>query len=71
MVTQVAAGKRHSLVLTTEGRVCSFGSGLYHALGHGTTEDVWEPKLVRVWECLCLVSSCAHSSALLHSITHI
>jgi alpha-tubulin suppressor-like RCC1 family protein len=43
----VAVGKRHSLLLTSRGRVWSFGHGLYHALGHGTTDSEWSPKLVR------------------------
>ena len=43
---EVAVGKNHSLVLSSKGRVFSFGSGLYHALGHGSTDNVWSPKLV-------------------------
>lgn len=50
VVKQVAVGKRHSLLLTRKGRVWSFGSGLYHALGHGRLENVWEPRAVEALE---------------------
>lgn len=43
-------GKRHSLLLTGEGQVLSFGSGLYHTLGHGCVENEWEPRLVEALE---------------------
>lgn len=42
----VQVGKNHSLILTDQGRVLSFGSSLYHCLGHGSTENEWVPKRV-------------------------
>lgn len=51
-VEQVAVGKRHSLLLTRDGRVWSFGSGLYHACGQGRTENEWRPRLVEALEGL-------------------
>lgn len=42
----VQVGKNHSLILTDQGHVLSFGSSLYHCLGHGSTEIEWIPKKV-------------------------
>ena len=42
----VAAGKNHSLALTAEGALFSFGLGAYGRLGHGDTENPPQPKLV-------------------------
>jgi hypothetical protein len=50
IVEQAAVGKRHSLLLTRQGRAFSCGSGLYHALGHGRTENEWTPRLVGALE---------------------
>lgn len=38
-VTAISAGAYHSLVLTTEGKVYSWGVGRNGALGHGVTQD--------------------------------
>lgn len=46
-VRQVGVGKRHSMILSSSGRVATFGSGLYHQLGHGQTENEWTPRMVR------------------------
>lgn len=46
-VRQVKVGKRHSMILSSGGRVATFGSGLYHQLGHGQTENEWTPRMVR------------------------
>ncbi len=51
-VEQVGVGKRHSLLLTRRGQVLSFGSGLYHALGHGGMENEWAPRVVEALEGL-------------------
>ena len=43
-VAAIAAGSRHSMVLTHLGRVISFGNGTGGKLGHGDQEDQREPK---------------------------
>ena len=42
----IAAGTWHSLVLSVEGVVLSFGRGGYGKLGHGDEEDQLEPKVI-------------------------
>ena len=42
----VAAGDCHSLALTAEGTLFSFGSGYYGQLGHGDTANQPRPKRV-------------------------
>ena len=42
----VAAGGTHSLVLTRDGAVLSFGNGRHGQLGHGSRECHFEPKMV-------------------------
>lgn len=45
-VKQVAAGHQHSLLLTEEGHVYSFGEGLYGCLGHGDRQPRQVPTLI-------------------------
>ena len=45
-VRSVAAGHRHSLVLTEAGTVLSFGRGWSGALGHGDELDQLQPKVI-------------------------
>ena len=52
VVKKVAAGLYHSLVLTRDGCVFSFGIGDDGQLGHGNTDEQLVPKLVegpRIW----------------------
>ncbi|EDO45417.1 predicted protein [Nematostella vectensis] len=49
-VTQLAAGYSHTAVLTTEGKVYTFGGGLYGQLGLGTTSKQTLPQLVQALE---------------------
>jgi len=49
-VNAIAAGSSHSLVLTREGLVYSFGRGKFGRLGHGNHDDLCEPKVI---EALC------------------
>eukprot|EP00668_Euglena_longa_P036632 GGOE01047080.1.p1 GENE.GGOE01047080.1~~GGOE01047080.1.p1 ORF type:complete len:848 (-),score=221.65 GGOE01047080.1:951-3422(-) len=44
IVAQVAAGLNHSLVLTDQSEVFSFGWNAYGQLGHGTKRDSHKPK---------------------------
>ena len=45
-VVGVATGDYHSLVLTAEGALFSFGHGLFAPLGHGDTANQLQPKRV-------------------------
>ena len=47
-VKQVACGADFTLILTTEGRVYSCGSGAFGKLGHGDEQDKRLPSLVRI-----------------------
>lgn len=75
-VVQVAAGGglvrvAHSLLLTSTGRVLSFGTGQYGALGHGFSggrqlPDVLRPKYVDALadvRCVCVAAGELHSAA--------
>ena len=46
-IVQVAAGRRHSVALTREGELYTWGGGHYGALGHGSRKDCPEPTLVQ------------------------
>ena len=45
-VVAIAAGGDHSMVLTNEGEVLSFGSGCNRKLGHGDYKDQLEPMVI-------------------------
>lgn len=42
----IAAGWAHSALLTATGDLFTFGWGLYHQLGHGSTQNTYEPRSV-------------------------
>ena len=44
----VSAGSSHSLALTAEGALFSFGYGAYGRLGHGDAANQLQPKRVAV-----------------------
>ena len=46
MVVQVAAGKHHSMALTAEGDLYTWGQGDRGELGHGGRESLVEPRVV-------------------------
>ena len=48
-VVAVAADLKHSLALTTDGGVWSWGGGLYGVLGHGDHEDQLLPKKIEAF----------------------
>ena len=45
-ISQVACGWQHSMALTDEGQVFSWGYGEDGQLGHGTCDDSFSPKLI-------------------------
>ena len=45
-VVAIAAGNKHSMVLTGKGEVLSFGDGGNGQLGHGDDKDQHEPKVI-------------------------
>ena len=66
-VVAIAAGNTHSMVLTHEGAVLSFGWGMYGQLGHGEAEYQFEPKLIealRGVRVVAIEAGTAHSMAL-------
>jgi alpha-tubulin suppressor-like RCC1 family protein len=60
----------HSLLLTSTGRVLSFGAGQYGALGHGYTSgktlpDVLRPQYIDALAgicCICVAAGELHSA---------
>ena len=75
-IVQVAAGGglvrvSHSLLLTSTGRVLSFGCGQYGALGHGWSggkqlPDILRPKYIEALSgirCVCIAAGELHSAA--------
>ena len=64
----IAAGHKHSMVLTNEGEVLSFGRGQYGQLGHGYTQHSEEPQMVEELQQTVVWVACggAHTVALCH-----
>eukprot|EP00966_Prymnesium_polylepis_P026168 603441-Prymnesium_polylepis.1 len=61
----VAAGGRHSLVLSVSGDVYSFGDGRYGALGHGDEESQPIPKRIKkVTKVRTMAAGAAHNMLL-------
>lgn len=46
LVVQISCGLNHTLALTDEGEVYSWGQGLHGALGTGNKRDAFAPKWV-------------------------
>lgn len=46
-VSYLSAGFNHSAVITTNGKLYTFGNGMYGQLGHGDQEKQTTPKLVK------------------------
>ena len=73
-VVAISAGLRHSMVLTDEGAVLSFGEGIYRQLGHGDKKDQRVPKVIEALHGTRVVAISAggsHSMVLTLSLIHI
>lgn len=46
--SQAIAGPGHSIAVTSKGSVYTFGSNSSGQLGHGTTEEEWRPRPIRL-----------------------
>ncbi len=64
-VVAVSAGYFHSLAITTDGALCSWGGGIFSMLGHGDTQVQWQPKKVQALTGQRVV---AVSAGMVHSI---
>ena len=51
-IRDVSAGSSHSAAITSDGELYTWGLGEYGRLGHGDTNNVNKPKLVRL---ICLL----------------
>ena len=61
-VVAITAGDVHSMVLTDEGEVLSFGHGFGGRLGHGDQADQFEPKVIEALRGVRVVAIAASSS---------
>ncbi|XP_072258851.1 RCC1 domain-containing protein 1 [Pyxicephalus adspersus] len=43
---RIALGNEHVVLLTSDGKILTWGAGRHGQLGHGDVEDVWEPRIV-------------------------
>ncbi|CAH1782485.1 unnamed protein product [Owenia fusiformis] len=67
LCVQVVCGAYHSLALTDDGSVYSWGWGIYGQLGHGNAEDAHRPLVVKALQHLditTLAAGYSHSLAL-------
>jgi hypothetical protein len=56
IVSQISCGESHAAVVATNGKVYTWGSGEYGALGHGNKQNVPTPKAVQSLSQLKVVS---------------
>ena len=61
-ISQVAAGDSHTLAVTCEGCVFSWGCGYYGALGHNTEVSLTTPHLIESLKDVTIVSVCGGAS---------
>lgn len=55
-VVEARGGAAHSVILTTEGQVLTFGFGGSGALGHGDEETIDKPRVVQGIKDICQIS---------------
>ncbi|KAJ6373555.1 hypothetical protein OIU78_029271 [Salix suchowensis] len=56
---QAIAGPGHSIAVTSNGVVYSFGSNSSGQLGHGTTEEEWRPRPIRSLQGIRFIQAAA------------
>ncbi|GMP57783.1 hypothetical protein CsSME_00021712 [Camellia sinensis var. sinensis] len=57
--SQAIAGPGHSIAVTSNGVVYSFGSNSSGQLGHGTTEEEWRPRQIRSLQGVRIIQAAA------------
>ncbi|KAG6752655.1 hypothetical protein POTOM_042681 [Populus tomentosa] len=57
--SQAIAGPGHSIAVTSNGVVYSFGSNSSGQLGHGTTEEEWRPRQIRSLQGIRIIQAAA------------
>ncbi|KAK7359049.1 hypothetical protein VNO77_00994 [Canavalia gladiata] len=57
--SQAIAGPGHSIAVTSKGVVYSFGSNSLGQLGHGTTEEEWQPQPIRALQGIRIIQAAA------------
>ncbi|XP_034897505.1 ultraviolet-B receptor UVR8 [Populus alba] len=57
--SQAIAGPGHSIAVTSNGVVYSFGSNSSGQLGHGTTEEEWRPRQIRSLRGIRIIQAAA------------
>ncbi|CAN0929314.1 Ultraviolet-B receptor UVR8 [Linum grandiflorum] len=66
--SQAIGGPGHSIVLTSNGSVYSFGSNSSGQLGHGTMEDEFRPRLIRSLQGIRIIqAACGQGRTMLIS----
>jgi alpha-tubulin suppressor-like RCC1 family protein len=54
-VVRVATGQQHSVAITSDGQVFTFGLGIFGALGHGNFQTLLRPKRITSLATQCFV----------------
>ncbi|XP_058093822.1 ultraviolet-B receptor UVR8 [Magnolia sinica] len=57
--SQAIAGPGHSIAVTSNGMVYSFGSNSSGQLGHGTVEEEWRPRQIRSLQGIRIIQAAA------------
>lgn len=63
-IIDVIAGQYHSMALTADGQVYSWGWGIHGQLGHGTCNNEYYPKLVEFGEAVMQIAA-GHAHSLI------
>lgn len=50
LVISISAGQYHSLAISSNGKLWTWGWGVYGQLGHGAIDDCEKPKLLKTLE---------------------